>query len=156
MPKVETYKTRQQQRLAREHRKRTFRSLSFILIVVVVLGSSGFLLVNAFYKPPLPEAKNTIDISADMNGFDKQEVHVKVGEPATIRLRSLDNAMHTDGGGKHQWAVDDFNASVIAPPEGTNTVTFTPTKTGEFTFYCDICCGGRANPSMQGKLIVDG
>ncbi len=156
MTKAGSSKARQQQRLARERRKRSYRSLAFILIVVVVLGSSGFLLVNAFYKLPLPEAKNTIDISADMSGFDKKEIRVKAGEPVTIRLRSLDNAHHTDGGGKHQWAVDDFNASVIAPPEGTNTVTFTPTKTGDFTFYCDICCGGRANPTMQGKLIVEG
>lgn len=156
MTKVGSNKARQLQRQARERRKRTYRSLAFILIVVVVLGSSGFLLVNAFYKPPLPEAKNTIDISADMSGFDKKEIRVKLGEPVTIRLRSLDNAHHTDGGGKHQWAVDDFKANVIAQPEGTNTVTFTPDKTGEFTFYCDICCGGRANPTMQGKLIVEG
>ena len=25
----------------------------------------------------------------------------------------------------------------------------------KYTFYCDICCGGRANPSMQGTLIVE-
>jgi len=154
--KVVTHKAREARSNSRQRHSRTFKVVVFILIVFVVLGTAGSLLANAFYKPPLPEAKNTIDISADMSGFDKKEIKVKVGEPVTIRLRSLDTSMHTDGGGKHQWAVDDFNASVIAPPEGTNTITFTPTKAGEFTYYCDICCGGRANPTMQGKLIVEG
>lgn len=156
MTKVVTQKGRSAHSKSRQHRSRSFKAAVFFLVLVVVLGTAGALLVNAFYKPSLPEAKNTIDISADMSGFDKKEIRVKVGEPVTIRLRSLDTSMHTDGGGKHQWAVDDFNASVVAPPEGTNTITFTPTKTGEFTFYCDICCGGRANPAMQGKLIVEG
>ena len=98
---------RQQQRL---------NKIVFTGIAVVVLSLAGVLLFNALYKPPLPVAKNVIDISADMGGFDKQEIRVKVGEPVTIRLRSLDNSYHTDGGGKHQWAVDDFNANVVAPP----------------------------------------
>ena len=91
-----------------------------------------------------------------MGGFNLKEIKVKVGEPVTVRLRSLDKPYHTDGGGKHQWAVDDFNVSIIAPSEGTSTATFTPTKAGTYVFYCDICCGGRANPSMNGKLIVEG
>lgn len=148
-------KDRESRRLARQRQQRK-NKLVFSLIIVAVLGLAGYLLFTAFYKPPLPVAKNVIDVSADMGGFDKKEIKVKVGEPVTIRLRSLDNSMHTDGGGKHQWAVDEFSASVIAPPEGTAMTTFTPTKAGEYTFYCDICCGGRANPSMVGKLIVEG
>jgi heme/copper-type cytochrome/quinol oxidase subunit 2 len=132
------------------------RQIGFAAITIVVLGLASILLFNAFYTPPLPAAGNVIDISADMGGFDKDEIRIKVNQEVTIRLRSLDKPYHTDGGGKHQWAVDDFNASVIAPSEGTATVTFTPTKPGTYTFYCDICCGGRANPSMNGKLIVEG
>ena len=86
--------------MARRRRERINR-LAFWLITIVVLGSAGFLLFNAFYKPPLPAAANVIDISADMGGFDKPEIRVKVGEPVTIRLRSLDNSNHTDGGGKY-------------------------------------------------------
>lgn len=125
-------------------------------IAVIVLSLAGVLLFKAFYQPPLPVAENVIDISADMSGFDKDEIRVKVGESVTIRLRSLDNSHHTDGGGKHQWAVDEFDANVVAQPEGTAMTTFTPTKPGTYVFYCDICCGGRANPTMNGKLIVEG
>jgi len=72
-----------------------------------------------------------------------------------VRLTSLDNAYHTDGGGRHQWAVDELGVSIIAPALGSNSVTFTPDQPGVYTFYCDICCGGRANPTMQGKLTVE-
>jgi heme/copper-type cytochrome/quinol oxidase subunit 2 len=97
-----------------------------------------------------------LDIKADMSGFDQKEIRLKVGEPVTVRLTSLDNSHHTDGGGKHQWAVDELGLNVVAPPEGSEYVTFTPDKPGEYMFYCDICCGGKANPSMNGKLIVEG
>ena len=139
------------------HQKRQrIKKFFYIGTVFAVLALTAGLFVNAFIKPPLPDAKNVIDISADMSGFDKEEIHVKVGEPVTIRLRSLEHSMHSDGGGKHQWAVDDFKASAVAQPKGTATVTFTPTQAGTFDFYCDICCGGRANPTMNGKLIVEG
>lgn len=131
------------------------RALTFAVIVVMVLGTAGYLLVSAFSsKTPAPAA-NTIDISASMGGFNTNEIRVKVGQPITVRLTSQDNSHHTDGGGQHQWAVDEFGASVIAPPLGSNSVTFTPDKVGTYTFYCDICCGGRANPTMQGTLIVE-
>jgi len=101
-------------------------------------------------------AGNVIDLSASMSGFDMKLIRVKVGQSVTVRLTSLDNSHHTDGGGKHQWAVDELGVDIIAPPEGSNYMTFTPTQAGTYTYYCDICCGGRANPTMQGTLIVEG
>lgn len=155
MPELSARKDREVRRLAYQREQRR-KKIAFSFIVTSVLLLAGVLLFNAYYKPPLPVAKDVIDVSADMGGFDRDVIRVKVGQPVTIRLRSLDNSMHSDGGGKHQWAVDDFQASVVAPPQGTATTTLTPTKSGEFTFYCDICCGGRANPTMNGKLIVEG
>ena len=147
---------RANRKLARQRRKR-IRSVIFAVIVVGVLGLAGYYLKSAFFKPaPPPMAGNVVDIKADMGGFDQKEIHLKVGEPVTIRLTSLDNSHHTDGGGKHQWAVDELSMSIVAPPEGSNYATFTPDKSGEYTFYCDICCGGKANPTMNGKLIVEG
>lgn len=137
-------------------RPRIGRAVAFIAVSAVVLGLAGYLLYTAFVRPPLPAvAGKVIDIAATMSGFDQTEVRVKVGEPVTIRLSSLDNSHHTDGGGQHQWAVDELGLSVVAQPLSNNSITFTPTTAGEYQFYCDICCGGRANPSMQGKLIVE-
>ncbi len=146
---------RDARRRARQNQKR-MRVMTFAIIAVLVLGLAGYLLVSAFSAPELPKmAGNVIDVAADMSGFNMKEIRVKAGEPVTVRLTSLDNSHHTDGGGKHQWAVDELGVSIVAPPEGTNFATFTPDRPGQYTFYCDICCGGRANPTMQGKLIVE-
>lgn len=147
----------------KQHKKRTtqrtqskkLRILTFGVIVLLVLGTTSYLLASAFSNKTPPPAANTIDVSADMSGFNMKEIRVKAGRPITVRLTSLDNSHHTDGGGKHQWAVDELGVSIVAPPLGNNWATFTPDKPGVYTFYCDICCGGRANPTMQGKLIVE-
>jgi heme/copper-type cytochrome/quinol oxidase subunit 2 len=132
------------------------RAVIFSVIVIGVLGLAGYLLVGALFPPgPAPMAGNVIDVQAAMNGFDQYEIRVKVGEAVTLRLTSLDNTHHTDGGGKHQWAVDELGIDIIAPAMGSSYATFTPQEAGSYTFYCDICCGGRANPSMNGTLIVE-
>lgn len=137
--------------------ERRIRSAAFAVVVIIVLGLAGKLLVTAFSRPQSePLAGKVIEVAASMSGFDQKEIHVKAGEPVTIRLTSLDNSHHTDGGGKHQWAVDELGVDVIAQPESSNYVTFTPDKAGTYTFYCDICCGGKANPTMNGQIIVEG
>lgn len=131
------------------------RIFGFGVIVFLVLGVAGYLLVTALWPNlPTPTA-NIIDLTADMGGFNQKEMRLKVGQPVTVRLTSLDNSHHTDGGGQHQWAVDELGVSIVAPPLSNNWATFTPDKPGVYTFYCDICCGGRANPTMQGKLVVE-
>jgi heme/copper-type cytochrome/quinol oxidase subunit 2 len=149
-------KEREARHRARERQKK-IRAIAFVFIGVVVLGLAGYFLVSAFFQPAPPAlAGNVIDVQADMAGFDLKLIRLKVGEPVTVRLTSLDNSHHTDGGGKHQWAVDELGVSIVAPPEGSNYATFTPDQPGTYTYYCDICCGGRANPTMQGTLVVEG
>jgi heme/copper-type cytochrome/quinol oxidase subunit 2 len=150
-------KTPRQSRHEAYLRQKRFRSAVFTVIVLGVLGFTASLLKQAFFRPaPSPMAGNVIDVEASMSGFDQKEIHVKVGEPVTVRLTSLDNEHHTDGGGKHQWAVDELGLDIVAQPESSNYMTFTPTKAGTYTFYCDICCGGKANPTMSGQLVVEG
>jgi heme/copper-type cytochrome/quinol oxidase subunit 2 len=139
----------------RRSRDNRIRVLGFSVIVIFVIGAAGYLFVSALMPKTLVAAENTIDVAADMSGFNVREIRVTAGEATTLRLTSLDTQFHTDGGGQHQWAVEELDVSVIAPPKGSNSVTFTPDRPGTYTFYCDICCGGRANPSMQGTLIVE-
>ena len=138
------------------HRKhKTALIIAYSALAIIILGVAGYLLVSGLF-PRLPiSAPNTIDISASMSGFSSNVVHVRAGEEVTVRLTSLDNQYHTDGGGQHQWAVDELGLNVVAPALGSESLTFMPDQPGTYTFYCDICCGGRANPSMQGTLIVE-
>ena len=153
-------KTATEFRAARQRKEalqRRTRGIFFLLIIVAVLGVAGYYLkIGLFRSSPPAMAGNVIDVEAAMNGFDQYEIRVKVGEPVTIRLTSLDNSHHTDGGGQHEWAVDELGVDIIAPPLGSSSATFTPTEAGTYTFYCDICCGGRANPTMNGTLVVEG
>src|SRR5512134_4009403 len=118
------------QRVDRIHR-RLVGMVAYAAVLVVVLGVAGVLLVRALRSPALvPLTGNVVDVAANMSGFDKPELHVKAGEPVSVRLTSLDNQHHTDGGGQHQWAVDEFGVNVVAQPLSSNTVTFTPEKPG--------------------------
>ncbi len=142
-------------RQTRARRRRT-RRIVYTGIVLAVMALAGYLLASGFSRPDLaPMAGTVIDIAADMAGFSQSEVRVRAGEPVTVRLTSLDNSHHTDGGGRHQWAIDELGVNIVAQPESSAFATFTPTEPGEYPFYCDICCGGRANPAMQGTLIVE-
>jgi len=156
----------------RSRPRRRWRVWAFAAIVVAVLGAAAWLLKPVLWpaSPAVGEVgENVVTIQADMAGFSlassSHESHApgapvvikaKVGEPLTVRLVSLDNRFHTDGGGKHQFAIDELGLNIIAPPEGVSEATFTPAEPGVYEFYCDICCGGRANPTMRGKLIVEG
>jgi plastocyanin len=136
---------------------------AFAAIVVVVLVASVWFLrpvlwprnAGATSAQTGPGGSQIVSISADMAGFSMKEIHAKVGQPLTVQLTSLDNQYHMDGGGKHQFAIDELGVNIMAEPEGTSEGTFTPTKTGKYEYYCDICCGGRTNPAMRGQLIVE-
>lgn len=92
-------KTVRPRRHEAQRRQKRIRSGVFALIVIGVLGLTASLLKQAFFRPvPPPLAGNVIDVEASMSSFDQKEIHVKVGEPVTIRLTSLDNEHRTDGG----------------------------------------------------------
>jgi heme/copper-type cytochrome/quinol oxidase subunit 2 len=144
------------------HEKQTkqfvrFGAFTAILSTVVVAVVYFLAPVFAPKESGITESANAkvVNIQAAMDGFDMQEIHVKVGETVKVNLRSLDNEHHTDGGGKHQFAIDELDVNIVTMPLSVNSGTFVASKAGTFTFYCDICCGGKANPTMNGKLIVE-
>jgi heme/copper-type cytochrome/quinol oxidase subunit 2 len=143
----------EKKRQARErHRKRW----AYLVIVGVTIAGAGWLVVPALWsEKPNAVGGDVVEIKGTMGGFSTSLIRAKAGRPLTVRLTSVDNRFHTDGGGKHQFAVDALGVNIIAPPLGTREATFTPKEPGVYEYYCDICCGGRANPTMVGKLIVE-
>lgn len=142
-------------RRAADRRKR-IRSVTFFSIAAAVLSLAAYLVKPAIFGRAGPPADAAIiDVAADMGGFDRSVIRIRAGEPVTIRLTSLDNRFHTDGGGRHQFAVDELGVNIIAPSLESAAETFTATDPGTYTFYCNICCGGKANPTMTGTLVVE-
>ncbi|MCL4394276.1 MAG: cupredoxin domain-containing protein [Chloroflexi bacterium] len=155
--------TRKSERKRTETRGQRVRRMArlgaFTAIVVAVVLAVTYLLAPVFAPTTAGIADigktQVVNLQAGMDGFDMQEIHIKAGEPVKVNLRSLDNEFHTDGGGRHQFAIDALGVNMIAPPMSVASATFTPTQPGTYTFYCDICCGGKANPAMNGTLIVE-
>lgn len=160
MSKSATSRLQRQRQAARaRERSNLIRAGVFGVVVLSVLFAAGYFLLPLF-TPQASGITQTvggriINLQAAMDGFDVKEIHVQQGETVTVNLRSLDNSMHTDGGGKHQFAIEELGVNLVAQPLSTNSVTFTADKPGEYIFYCDICCGGKANPTMNGKFVVD-
>lgn len=154
---------RKRERTRKERRERQVNQLvrlgAFTAVVIVVIVAVAYFLAPVF----APKASGitqdanvkVVNLQAAMDGFDMQDIRVKLGETVKVNLRSLDNEMHTDGAGKHQFAIDELGVNIVAQPLSVASGTFVASKAGTFTFYCDICCGGKANPTMNGKLIVE-
>ncbi len=89
-----------------------------------------------------------------MSGFSPNMLTAKAGNPLKIDLINLDNQYHTDGGGWHNFAMDDFSIDVTVEPLGQTVFNVLTGSPGIYGWYCDMCCGGRENPSMNGRVVV--
>ncbi len=123
--------------------------LAAILIAAIV--PIVFDTVNRFQSKGKPQGMR-VEIS--MSGFSPATIRAKAGEKITIQMVNPDNSQHSDGGGWHQFASAELKFDYKLPPESTKTIQLKIDKPGEYDFYCDTCCGGKENPSMQGKLII--
>lgn len=133
---------------------RSLRAVLFGVVAVVVLGSAGLVLVDRLSPPPVQDT-TAIRVNADMGGFDPGALSVPAGETVRIEFASLDTPYHSDGGGWHQFAIDELGIDWQVGPKSSRVFTFAAPETpGTYDFYCDICCGGKENPNMQGTLTV--
>ena len=90
-----------------------------------------------------------------MTGFDPSTLTVKAGQTVRIEFSSTDTAFHSDGGGWHQFASEELGLDFKVGPLSEQLVSFTVDKPGTYGFYCNVCCAGKANPYMNGRLIVE-
>lgn len=97
-------------------------------------------------------ADQTLQVT--MGGFSPPVVTARAGEPLRLRLVNPDSPFHTDGGGWHQLAIPGLGVDARVAPRGDTLVAIPAPLAGEYAFYCDICCGGKENPSMRGTLRV--
>jgi len=141
---------------AKRPKRKRWTPWAYLVIIVMTAAGAVWLLTPAFWGAVRhPAGSAVVEIKGTMGGFSTSLIRAKAGRPLTVQLTSVDTRFHTDGGGKHQFAIDALGVNIIAPPQGTREATFTPPGPGVYEYYCDVCCGGRANPTMVGKLIVE-
>ncbi len=137
--------------------RRLARPLRFALFAAIaaVVGVGAIGLVVSRLQGPAATDSAAIQVHASMGGFDPAALTVKAGQSVKIELSSMDSSMHSDGGGWHQFAIDALGINWKVGPLSSKVFEFkAPATAGTYSWYCDICCGGKENPSMQGKLTV--
>lgn len=95
------------------------------------------------------EVQNGVQIASVEGGmyyFKPNKITVKKGKPVKITL--------TSAGGMHDFVIDELKVkSDIVNSNDSTTVEFTPTKSGEFQFYCNIA--NHKAMGMVGTLVVE-
>lgn len=133
---------------------RPVRMLTFAGVAAVVGVLAIGLVVSRLAGPASTDA-TAISVRADMGGFDPGALTVRAGETVRIEFASLDTPFHSDGGGWHQFAIDELGIDWKVGPQSSEVFDLTaPATPGTYSWYCDICCGGKENPSMRGTLTV--
>jgi len=129
--------------------------LGFGLVAAGTLGAAGYLLWPVVRQATLATPTDAVAVRISMSGFAPNVLRARVGEPIDLQLINPDNSLHSDGGGWHQFAIDELGVDFKIGPLSEERIGFTVDTPGTYDFYCGICCGGKANPYMHGKLVVE-
>lgn len=143
---------------AAQARNMKIRKATFGVIVVAVLGVGLYLAGGVFLgQRGTASTADAIPVRLSMAGFDPKVITVKAGAEVNLDFWNQDNAMHLDGGGVHTFIMPEYqNIYVEIPAEARKAFAFTaPAAPGDYDFYCDTCCGGKASPTMHGTLRVE-
>jgi cytochrome c oxidase subunit II len=129
--------------------------LTFSLIAVGSFAAAGYFLWPAIRQFGQTAGSEERLVAVSMSGFAPNTISVRAGQLVSLQLVNKDNALHSDGGGWHQFAIDELGLDFKVPPLTVSKVSFTVDQAGVYDFYCGICCGGKANPYMHGELVVE-
>ena len=154
-----TEEREEQRELSEERQRRRAllpRLVAFALVVVVILGAGTYLAASVFLgQRGGGAAAGYLPVRLSMAGFDPNVITAKAGSTVKLDFWNTDNAMHLDGGGVHTFIMDSQHIYVTIPAEARQQYSFTaPTTPGDYDFYCNTCCGGKASPTMHGTLRV--
>jgi len=91
--------------------------------------------------------RQIVEIAAERFTFTPSEIKTKAGTPLEIRLRSDDTA--------HGFRIVGTDVDLELPKRGRGvaTVTFTPPKSGRYTFECSRLCGA-GHEFMRGVIVA--
>jgi cytochrome c oxidase subunit II len=86
-----------------------------------------------------------IQITAQKFEYKPRTLTLKKGVPVVLELTALDRV--------HGFNLPDFGVRTDVLPGKVTRIRFTPDKTGEFVFFCDVFCGD-SHEEMSGVLTV--
>ena len=90
-------------------------------------------------------ADQIVKISAKRFAYSPDQVTVKKNIPVILQLTSTDRS--------HGIAIPALNLRSDIPAGKVTELRFTPQKSGDYRFYCDVFCGD-GHDGMEGKIKV--
>ena len=96
-----------------------------------------------------------IDVVVDSYSFEPNEITVKVNKPVELRLRSVTSII------PHNFTINYPDAGLVVDQDigsgKDEVVTFIPTKTGRYEFYCGkkSIFANHKKKGMVGTLVVE-
>jgi plastocyanin len=128
--------------------------LAYASIVDNESGDSIFITA----EPDSGTPKDGLAILARQWEFEPARIEVNVGERVTVQVRAVDveHGISFSGVGPFTCTSEQAGQCVLVPGQ-TVTVTFTPSQTGEFAYFCTRFCGGdgaHGHDTMRGTLVV--
>jgi heme/copper-type cytochrome/quinol oxidase subunit 2 len=159
--RAERDRRRSTEYVLRQRRVARIRGSAFVLVVVAVLGGGVYLAAgDLFGQRGVATTGDAIPVRLSMAGFTPSEVRVPAGQTVAIELWTTDAAPHLENG-VHTMISDELDIHeelAAAGPAGESRRVVqitTPATPGVYDIYCDTCCGGKASPTMHGKIIVE-
>ncbi|MEO6919706.1 MAG: cupredoxin domain-containing protein [Collimonas sp.] len=89
--------------------------------------------------------ERVIKIVAKKFDYTPGEIRLKKNVPVTLEFTTLDVVMG--------FSLPDFALRTDILPGATSRLRFTPDKSGQFAFHCDVFCGS-GHESMTGTVII--
>ena len=115
-----------------------------MIVSMIVIALIGIVTNNSVGESGRA-ADKTVHITAKKFEFTPGEITAKKGEPVVLEIKSEDV--------NHGFSLPDFGVRGEVKPESVLRLSFTPDKTGQFTFTCDVFCGS-GHEDMSGTLTV--
>lgn len=146
---------------AAERWQRRIRLGAFGLVAALILAVGTYLAFGDFLgQRDQTSAAGVITVQASMAGFTPKEIRVKAGAAVTLDFWTQDSPGHLEGGVhtliSEELGLHEELPGAAAMAESRKLVAFTaPAAPGEYEIVCDTCCGGRENPAMRGKIVVE-
>ncbi len=119
----------------------------FLAIALLILGTALWLIRPTDMGEQM--ADYTVEMS--MSGFTPPSLDFLAGKAVTLKLVNRESPFHASGA-EHQFAVDALGINEKLQAKQTRVISIPAQQAGEYTFYCDVCCGGQKSPTMRGKL----
>ncbi len=129
-------------------------SVAAVLILALFSVIPGSAEEKEFVAKIDPDGVQRIQMVGGSYFFDPNRVVVKVNLPVEISIKKEPGATPHDIVLKAPEAGIDFNADIGGDPV---VIRFTPTKTGEYQFYCDkkfLFMKSHRERGMEGVLVV--